>query len=42
MEYKLGGNIITEFFALRLKTYSYLTDNDENVKKAKKEQKSVQ
>ena len=35
MEDKLGGNIITEFFALRLKTYSYLTDNDENVKKAK-------
>ena len=35
MKYKLGGNIITEFVALRPKTYSYLTDDDKNVKKAK-------
>ena len=41
MEDELGGNIITEFFALRLKTYSYLRDNDENVKKAKGTKKCV-
>ena len=41
MEDELGGNIITEFFALRLKTYSYWTDNDENVKKAKGTKKCV-
>ena len=29
------GNIITEFVALRPKTYSYLTNDDKNVKKAK-------
>ena len=29
------GKIITEFVALRPKTYSYLTDDDKNVKKAK-------
>ena len=40
MEDELGGNI-TEFFALRLKTYSYLRDNDENVKKAKGTKKCV-
>ena len=32
---KLGGNIMTEFTALRQKTYSYLTDDDNNDKKAK-------
>ena len=33
---KLGVKIITEFVTLTLKTYSYLTDNDnKNVKKAK-------
>ena len=31
----LGGEIITEFIALRPKTYSYLTDNDKIDKKAK-------
>ena len=41
MEDELGGNIITEFFVLRLKTYSYLRDNDENVKKAKGTKKCV-
>ena len=35
MKDELGGNIITEFVALRPKTYSYLIDNDKNVKKDK-------
>ena len=35
MKDELGGEIITEFTALRPKTYSYLTDNDEIDKKAK-------
>ena len=35
MKDELGGKTITEFVALRLKTYSYLTDNDKNVQKAK-------
>ena len=34
MKDKLGGKVITEFSTLRPKTYSYLTDMDEN-KKAK-------
>ena len=34
MKDELGGKIIKEFVALRPKTYSYLTD-DNNVKKAK-------
>ena len=34
MKDKLGGKEITEFSTLRPKTYSYLTDMDEN-KKAK-------
>ena len=35
MKHELGGEIITEFTALRPKTYSYLTDNDKIDKKAK-------
>ena len=35
MKDELGGKIITEIVALRPKTYSYLTDDDKNVKKAK-------
>ena len=35
MKNELGGKIITEFVTLRPKTYSYLTDDDRNVKKAK-------
>ena len=38
----LGGKIITEFIALRPKTYSYLTDDDKNVKNAKETKKNVQ
>ena len=37
---KLGAKLITEFVALRPKTYSYLTDYDQNVNKLK-EQKNV-
>ena len=35
MKDELGGEIITEFIALRPKTYSYLTDNDKIDKEAK-------
>ena len=35
MRDKLGGRTITEFVALRPKKYSFLTDDDKNVKKAK-------
>ena len=41
MKDELGGEIITDFIALRPKTYSYLTDNDK-IDKSLKEQKSVQ
>ena len=41
MKYELGGEIITEFIALRPKTYSYLTDNDKIDKKAKGTKKCV-
>ena len=34
MKNELGGKIITEFVTLRPKTYSYLTDDDNNVKKS--------
>ena len=36
---ELGGKIITEFFTLRIKTYSYSTDDDKNIKKARKTKK---
>ena len=35
MKDELGGEIITEFIALRPKTYSYVTENDKIDKKAK-------
>ena len=35
MKDELGGKIITEFVTLRRKTYSYLTDNGKEDKKAK-------
>ena len=38
---KLGGKIMTEFCALRAKTYSYLMDADSEVKKHLKKLKSV-
>ena len=41
MKDELGGEIITEFIALRPKTYSYLTNNDKIDKKAKGTKKCV-
>ena len=41
MKDELGGMIITKFVNLRPKTYSYLTDNGKNVKKAKGTKKYV-
>ena len=41
MKDELGGKIMTEFVALRLKTYSYLTDHCEEDKKAKGTKKCV-
>ena len=41
MKDELGGEIITEFIALRPKTYSYLTVNDKIDKKAKGTKKCV-
>ena len=41
MKDELGGEIITEFIALRPKTYSYLTDNDKIDKKAKGTKKCI-
>ena len=41
MKDELGGAIITEFIALRPKTYSYLTDNDQIDKKTKRTKKCI-
>ena len=41
MKDELGGEIITEFIALRPKTYFYLTDNDKIDRKAKETKKCV-
>ena len=41
MKDELGGGIITEFAALRPKTYSYLTDDCKEDKKAKGTKKCV-
>ena len=41
MKDELGENIMKEFAALRGKTYSYLTDNNDNDKKAKDTKKCV-
>ena len=41
MKDELGGKIMTEFVALRPKTYSYLTDDDNNDKKVKGTKKCV-
>ena len=41
MKHELGGKIITEFVALRPKTYSYLTDDGKEDKKAKETKKCV-
>ena len=41
MKDELGGKIITEFVALRPKTYSYLTDDGKEDKKAKGTKKYV-
>ena len=41
MKDELGGKVMTEFVALRPKTYSYLTDDCEEDKKAKVTKKCV-
>ena len=41
MKDELGGKIITEFVTLRPKTYSYLTDDGKEDKKAKGTKKCV-
>ena len=41
MKDELGGEIITEFIALRPKTYSYLSDNNKIDKKAKGTKKCI-
>ena len=41
MKDKLGGGIITEFVALKPKTYSYITNDFTELKKAKRTKKCV-
>ena len=41
MKDKLGGKIIMEFVTLRPKTYSYLTDDGKEDKKAKRTKKCI-
>ena len=41
MKDELGGEIITEFVTLRPKTYSYLTDDSKEDKKAKRTKKYI-
>ena len=41
MKEELGGKITTKFVGLRAKTYSYLTDDGSEVKKAKSTKKGV-
>ena len=41
MKDELGGKIMTEFAALRPKTYSYLIDNENTDKKLKEQKKCV-
>ena len=41
MRDELGGNIMTIFVGLRLKTYAYLTDDDIEEKKAKGTKKCI-
>ena len=41
MKDELGGKIMIEFDSLKLKTYSYLTDDRSNINKAKRTKKCV-
>ena len=41
MKDELGGKIITEFVTLRRKTYSFLTDDSKEDKKAKGTKKCI-